>query len=157
VASDYYETQVAEDYGVEDVEDDEYDNPDDSKQVRELKARRRCLRSLMRMSQRTSPPRHIQPTPCTGTPHSETRCAISTLLKILPRYTVLKVQLSKGNYLCTLSVQSENIDFSYGSNHDRDMDDLILRNGCVAQRSTSSTIDLSLLALMARVLLSNPK
>lgn len=28
----------------------------------------------------------------------------------------------------TLSVQSENIDFSYGSNDDRDMGDLILRS-----------------------------
>ncbi|KAF8326386.1 uncharacterized protein EI90DRAFT_3127987 [Cantharellus anzutake] len=40
----------------------------------------------------------------------------------------LKVQTSKGNYLRTLSVRAENIDFHDDSNTDKTMDDLILRS-----------------------------
>lgn len=54
--------------------------------------------------------------------------ALSYLIGAVPAHTTLKVQTSKGNYLRTLSVRSENIDFSHGSNHDRNMDDLILRS-----------------------------
>lgn len=52
--------------------------------------------------------------------------ALTYLTTAVPQHTTLKVQTSKGNYLRTLSVRSENIDFSYG-NQDRNMDDLILR------------------------------
>ena len=54
--------------------------------------------------------------------------ALNYLIGAVPAHSTLKVQTSKGNYLRTLSVRSENIDFSYGSNHDRNMDDLILRS-----------------------------
>jgi len=54
--------------------------------------------------------------------------ALNYLISAVPAHSTLKVQTSKGNYLRTLSVRSENIDFSYGSNHDRNMDDLILRS-----------------------------
>jgi len=37
--ADYYETHVADDYGVEDVEDDADDDPVDSQQVCKLKVR----------------------------------------------------------------------------------------------------------------------
>jgi len=54
--------------------------------------------------------------------------ALNYLISAVPAHSTLKVQTSKGNYLRTLSVRSENIDFSYGSSHDRNMDDLILRS-----------------------------
>lgn len=53
--------------------------------------------------------------------------ALSYLITAVPSHRTLKVQTSKGNYLRTLSVRSENIDFSYGTSQDRNMDDLILR------------------------------
>ena len=39
----------------------------------------------------------------------------------------LKVQTSRGNYLTTLSVRSEQVDFDDGSSRERNMDDLILK------------------------------
>jgi len=54
--------------------------------------------------------------------------ALNYLISAVPAHSTLKVQTSKGNYLRTLSVRSENVDFSHGSNHDRNMDDLILRS-----------------------------
>lgn len=54
--------------------------------------------------------------------------ALNYLITAVPSHPTLKVQTSKGNYLRTLSVRSENIDFSYGTSHDRNMDDLILRS-----------------------------
>jgi predicted ribonuclease YlaK len=39
----------------------------------------------------------------------------------------LKVQTSKGNYLATLSVRTEQIDFHDNVAHERNMDDLILK------------------------------
>ncbi|KAG5727581.1 Telomerase-binding protein EST1A [Termitomyces sp. T112] len=39
----------------------------------------------------------------------------------------LKVQTSKGNYLSTLSIRTEQVDFGGGSNWERNTDDLILR------------------------------
>ena len=99
--ADYYETQVAEDYGVEDVEDDEYeyDDLDDSEQACELKVRNSSLLACRfdtdtKMAHLGSTPvlaqlnAHI--TACfapltsstdarAGTPHSEIRCAVSTI------------------------------------------------------------------------------
>jgi predicted ribonuclease YlaK len=40
--------------------------------------------------------------------------------------TSLKVQTSKGNYLTTLSVRTEQVDFAHGTS-ERNMDDLILK------------------------------
>ena len=40
----------------------------------------------------------------------------------------LKVQTSKGNYLCSLNIRTEEVDFAVsGNNADRTMDDLILK------------------------------
>lgn len=39
----------------------------------------------------------------------------------------LKVQTSRGNYLNTLSVRTEQVDFEAGGNMERNMDDLILK------------------------------
>ncbi|KAG5639579.1 hypothetical protein H0H81_010781 [Sphagnurus paluster] len=41
--------------------------------------------------------------------------------------TSLKVQTSKGNYLTTLSIRTEQVDFTTDGNWERNMDDLILR------------------------------
>jgi predicted ribonuclease YlaK len=41
--------------------------------------------------------------------------------------TSLKVQTSKGNYLTSLSVRAEHVDFGEGESRERNMDDLILK------------------------------
>jgi len=41
--------------------------------------------------------------------------------------TSLKVQTSKGNYLTTLNVRAEHVDFADGESRERNMDDLILK------------------------------
>ncbi|KII88741.1 hypothetical protein PLICRDRAFT_176290 [Plicaturopsis crispa FD-325 SS-3] len=75
----------------------------------------------------------------------------------------LKVQTSKGNYLTTLSVRAEQIDFDDGSSWERSMDDLILKAAIwqdehwvdrsallqsnMAEKNTSSAVKVVLLSL----------
>ncbi|TFK55267.1 hypothetical protein OE88DRAFT_1654050 [Heliocybe sulcata] len=173
-------------------EDTDEDDEEDSEEVRELKARRRYLKSLLESAQ-DSPPRRRAPR---GARKSKAPVDSRPLLKIVPGYTVLvidtnlllsslsvfqsmveslrwtivvplpvimeldglssasdapelsqvaaaalsyivshirshstslKVLTSKGNYLTTLSVRSEQVDFSNRDSWERNMDDLILR------------------------------
>ncbi|KAF9466407.1 hypothetical protein BDZ94DRAFT_220383 [Collybia nuda] len=54
--------------------------------------------------------------------------AMSYISSHIRSHTVsLKVQTSKGNYLSTLSVRAEQVDFEAGGNMERSMDDLILK------------------------------
>ncbi|KAF8323175.1 hypothetical protein DL93DRAFT_2162363 [Clavulina sp. PMI_390] len=192
VDEDGFEILPPEEEGGEDVADDDEEDPEDSEQVRELKARRRYLRNLVRMSDRSAPrgvpppppPRRGPKPPAPSRPPLkvlpgytvlviDTNILLSSLSVVsslvdsnkwtiivplaviteldgisknssplgnaatdalhylvtaVPAHRTLKVQTSKGNYLRTLSVRSENIDFSFGSSHDRNMDDLILRS-----------------------------
>jgi protein SMG6 len=54
--------------------------------------------------------------------------AMSYISSHIRSHTVsLKVQTSKGNYLNTLSIRTEQVDFEAGGNMERNMDDLILK------------------------------
>ena len=72
----------------------------------------------------------------TGSPRmprlSRIRPWVHRLIRAVPAHSTFKVEASKGNCLQALLVQS---DFSYSSSHDRNMDHLILRLGCVASRA----------------------
>jgi hypothetical protein len=82
--------QVAEDHGAEDVEDDEDDDPDDNEQ-----AWCQYLRSLTRMSQHASPPRHLQLTPAPAHWIPGPVAPSRPLLKVLPGHTIPVIVLSK--------------------------------------------------------------
>lgn len=125
-----YEVLAVDDEGGEDVQEDDDDDFDDSEQVRELKvmitllfhlsvryakescsfhqARRKYLRNLVRMSQRTSP-RAAPPSPPVPSrrgpkSHAPTR----PMLNVLPGYTVLVVDTNI--LLSSLSVVTSLVD-----------------------------------------------